>query len=946
MSGLHLQSTAMPPSASFPQRYALQRELERLLARVRTGTKRRALQALIARLGHRHDYDAVLEARATLVTAEAARGRVRARPRVPEAPPQAHRAGDAQEPRRVGRPALAVVADHQIPPAFRPDLFRAAIETIRSSPMIDVRTNPHLLVEWYATLVRPLLAEFAPSRAEELDRDIPVIEKAVVACSEQPAVCVLGHSGVGKSTLINAVVAGSRIILPQGGVGPLTAQATSVVYADESYFEVQYLGLSDLNRVRFALEKACDPSTTETAAVDPASDSPPTLGIEREDIDEADDNSTDEVQPGQTRRDRLAQRARLLIQGNQFGDADERYLVDGLRLALGNETRWGSAMTSDDLQRIERIRACLMLAKQDAPYRRAGHADDRAFLVELQSHASGFLAPLIRTLRVGWNSEVLREGLAIVDLPGLGIANDEYRQVTQHWVRNEARGIALIVDRGGLTHDSAELLRSSGFLARLLHAADDPAADPVQLLIVVVKLDQSADDSRSQEKALGTVRPWLEHFREACAKSAVLVRQQLRQQLDAFAVSSDHDVRQATQMVIDQVINDVRVFAVAAIEYRKLVEQDDTEPPKIRTAEDSNIPALVDAMREIAGERRRRLSDRVDRLVEEFADRLGTSLELLEAEWVSDERATEEVERLHQELEPELAKLRRELHSRQGAFYNFLRETLPTEIELLVDNAGQAAQRGMEDYLGELGQAHWATLKAAVRRGGTYMGARNVDLPHEFSMRFEESVAVIWSRKVLASIRKQTTALASFYAELVGKVVEWAEAQGSRVQPRLVRALHEEIKADMKRLERVGKDAVDELREKVKGSLFEIIERPIRTKSKRFVDQGLAQGTGVKRRILDLFREFVPEIVHAAKVPAKKILLENFREVEAEIKAVFDKYPDPLQAASDSILEGEAKRLRRSDARKRDDVLARLRAARAARPSTLPAPWIEEAASA
>src|SRR5205085_2651927 len=135
-----------------------------------------------------------------------------------------------------------------------------------------------------------------------------------------------------------------------------------------------------------------------------------------------------------------------------------------------------------------------------------------------------------------------------------------------------------------------------------------------------------------------------------------------------FAVSSDHDVRQATQTVINQVISDVRVFAVAAIEYRKYVEQDDTEPPKIRTAEDSNIPALADAMRDIARERRSRLTDRVERLVEEFAGRLGTSLELLEAEWLSDERATEEVERLRQELEPELAKLRRELHSRQGAF--------------------------------------------------------------------------------------------------------------------------------------------------------------------------------------------------------------------------------------------------------------------------------------
>ncbi len=799
--------------------------------------------------------------------------------------------------------------------------------------MNSVRTNPEALVEWYSSSVRPVLAEFAPSRTDELDLDIPTIEKAVRACGEQPAVCVLGHSGVGKSTLINAVVAGSQMILPQGGVGPLTAQATSVVYSSEPYFEVQYLGPSDLNQVRFALERACDPTSVEEGPVEANVDGPPRLGIEPDGLDDGD--STDEVQPGLTRRDRLAQRARLLIQGNQFGEADERYLVDGLRLCLGNEPRWGSAISAQDMQRVDRIRECLALAKRDAPHRRVGTPNDPEFLSELHGHASGFLAPLIRTLCVGWNSPVLQDGLVVVDLPGLGIANDEYRQVTQHWVRDKARGIALVVDRGGLTQDSAELLRSSGFLARLLHAADDPAADPVQLLIIVVALDRTADDSRAQEKMQGAARPWVDHFREACAKAEQIVRQQLRQQLDAFATSSDSAVRKATQEVIDQVVLGVQVFAVAALEYRKFVEQDDDALPRIKTAEDSNVPALADALRAIARERRERLARRVDRLVSEFASRVCASLEVLEADWLSDERATEEVDRLRQEVEPTLAELRRGLHARQGAFYNFLRETLPTEIELLVDNAGQAAQRGMEEFLGELGTAHWATLRAAVRRGGTYMGARQVDLPSEFSIRFEEPVAVIWSRKVLGRIRAQTNSLASYHVEVVGKVADWAEGQGTRVQPRLVRALHEEIKGDMKRLERVGKDAVDELREKVKGRLFDIIERPIRTKCTRFVDQGLAQGAGVKRRILDLFREFVPEIVDAAKVPAKKILIENFREVEAEIKEVFEKYPDPLKAASEAILEAEEKRLRRSDARKRDRVIEGIRAARAGLPEEI-----------
>src|ERR1019366_9064937 len=93
-----------------------------------------------------------------------------------------------------------------------------------------------------------------------------------------------------------------------------------------------------------------------------------------------------------------------------------------------------------------------------------------AFLRDLRDHASGFLAPLIKTLEVGWNADVLRDGMVLVDLPGLGVANDEYREVTLDWVRRRARAIVVVTDRSGLREAEAELLRTSGFPGRLLHS--------------------------------------------------------------------------------------------------------------------------------------------------------------------------------------------------------------------------------------------------------------------------------------------------------------------------------------------------------------------------------------------------------------------------------------------------------------------------------------------
>src|SRR5689334_10052308 len=67
-------------------------------------------------------------------------------------------------------------------------------------------------------------------------------------------VCFLGQAGVGKSTLVNSLVAGCETILPQGGVGPLTAQATSVSYASRPSFKAEYHPPLALSRLVAGLE--------------------------------------------------------------------------------------------------------------------------------------------------------------------------------------------------------------------------------------------------------------------------------------------------------------------------------------------------------------------------------------------------------------------------------------------------------------------------------------------------------------------------------------------------------------------------------------------------------------------------------------------------------------------------------------------------------------------
>jgi predicted GTPase len=112
------------------------------------------------------------------------------------------------------------------------------------------------LSTWYRGGVRGFLSEVAHDRVEQLDQEFARLGALGELIQRPMPVCFLGAAGVGKSTLINALVAGRDVILPAGGVGPLTAEATRVCHARERQFRVAYHPPGKLNNLLFVLECA------------------------------------------------------------------------------------------------------------------------------------------------------------------------------------------------------------------------------------------------------------------------------------------------------------------------------------------------------------------------------------------------------------------------------------------------------------------------------------------------------------------------------------------------------------------------------------------------------------------------------------------------------------------------------------------------------------------
>ena len=619
-------------------------------------------------------------------------------------------------------------------------------------------------------------------------------------------------------------------------------------------------------------------------------------------------------------RDRITayqKQAQLLVKGNQNHVSRPAYLIDCLRLALNKEPVYATIPNPDDLVRIQRISSALTAET----FRLEGSVSEKEFRQALDDHASGFLAPLIREMSVACVSDTLPEGVVLVDLPGIGVASDIHCKITSRWIREKAKAVALVVNHRGVQEAEAQLLHQSGFLNRLLYSVDNPSEDPL-LIVAVVRLDEIAGSRWRDQRASGVACRKRDFFPGTCEESRSLVLAQVRGQIERAWASAP--MQSGQKQVVENLVNSLEIHPVSALEYsRFLVDDPEDRSSFLANASDSNLPALLESLGRLAERHRETEAHRIEEPLRNLSDRLIKTLKVIEAQWQEDARASQLAARLRNEFLEFLTPLRTEYDVRKGSFREFFRETLPQVISSNVVQASASAREEISAYLEELKIFHWKTLQAAVRKGGVFHSStgRKIDLPHDFALRFEAPVAQVWGGQILKEIRRRTKSYAEDCVQLVDEVVAWAKNQGARVQPRLVEAQRDAIKADVKTLESVGKEMVKELRQMVSERLVEKIEKPIRTRCKKFVEQNQHQGTGVRNRMLGLFQELADQVTKVARGPAEEILVNCFREVEGQILDVFRQGPDPLDAARDAIIEAHERYIRNSDAQRRQKVL-------------------------
>lgn len=788
------------------------------------------------------------------------------------------------------------------------------------------------LINWYEHVVRPFLEQQAKDRIPALDNDRDRLRK-LLERRDGITVCFIGNSGIGKSTLLNALAAGHLQVLPSGGIGPLTAQATEVHYGEVPSFAVLYHKRGTLLKVGFALERRLErlaekkekAAQADTLFVDGLE------ATEKKEVleEEGDAYRTEEEGQRQDPVDAYIKQARQLVTGNQFSQKPLQYLVDAMTLACGGKMRWNSQLDPADMERVAHIRERLEFAKDGKTYVERQGENKELFTKNLTDHAAGFLSPIIQKIQVGWPSPLLKWGVVLVDLPGVGIAQDTYREVTKRYVREQARAVVLVVDRAGPTDATIDLLRSSGYWDRLVGASDDPAADPCHMLIAVTRVDDVANEewAKTSHLAKGERPKKKDVFAERVALFGPRIRDQLNEQLAKITTSDNETVQQARQAAVKNLLAGLKVHPISAPEYRRIVADDEDDRAFLSDLESTGIPVLATDLAELCKQERESRRRSIAEVSERFSRSILGELQIIEALWKDQDRAVLEAEKLRGSLEKMLGPKEKEYTRRVGAFREFLDSTIQTRIRELVLEARAVAEAEVNNYLLELRNEHWATLRAAVRRGGVWLygQSRAINLPDDISNYFQEPMAAVWSQKLLKDIRKRTSELAQDILVLVEEICAWAEQNGGATVNKAVLTRQGERIADQAaQLRQVGKEAVDELRDIVKQKLMDVIKKPIKKACDEFVERGDDVGRGVKSRILDLFVSLARHATNAAEKPAIDVLQRNFSSVREEIRLAFEGWGDPLDETAKLIVARHEDRLKRSDAQRRGRVIAEL----------------------
>jgi GTP-binding protein EngB required for normal cell division len=747
---------------------------------------------------------------------------------------------------------------------------------------------------------------------------------------------VVGPSQVGKSTLIN-VLAGQPVLATAGIGDAKTLKETVLTFSSEGdrRLRVRYISRQEAQQRRFTLETyARKQPDLKGAFVKPwNTKESAAAGVEDDAPDLSGEAASDEAVAAQRELDRrygtLVMQIKTLIYPEvrdpkkraALRDADRDSLdaatladwIDGWCMLLGHEPvagdRYGGLWRPRLADAAERLGSTAEVLESEV--------GPKPFRDAVEQHTATGLAFLVDRVELALPSEDL-EQMDVEDLPGVGNYQDPAADVARDVLAKAMRerdldGVLVVAAQNGLDQNTANLVEESAVLRRVLEGQTDLAVAVTHIDQIARQLAQDMEDQGTDEHEFPSND---EILRIASERASAPQVRRLKELLQRQVADVEEPERSARVGAVLERTRVVGVEASAAEAFRFNLRRK-IEGAFARSYEGTGVPDLLSHFKDKAQTRH---SERLGRVIDQ-TERIRGAISTDLARIARDHDIAEAVQVAAAAREGYLRALKESqlplsnswATTRERASTR-LSHGIPAQLPITQLKAQKEASKRKRAVIRGCEQAgsngtliHWATMKAALRWGGTWSGAHCLDLPGELGGALMPALLAGW-RQVTHEVENLLDAYRTGAEALLTSLDQTAAhaARSAGLQPNdaAIADAKAQLKNNLEAAVTLLNAHVDQLNERVPQRLRQVLKSHFESECERVLRENPHDHRpGYTRRLLNGYDEIGEEAIEKGAVDGVKVLRSSLDTLRQQIQTTLFEQ-DPVSFAYRRLIAG------------------------------------------
>lgn len=667
------------------------------------------------------------------------------------------------------------------------------------------------------------------------------------------AISLIGNTGAGKSTLINAVI-GARL-LPVSNNSACTAAITDVGFAEGIYSA----RIEFLSRDSWTNQLSKDFAAAKQELLDHSSQS-----LRIKDLPNV-----------------LRDRIKAVYEVN-----DDHVLTSNL---------FGSLRESPDIK-----------LSFDTGHAEITDSDLDTFRKRINRYLESRYSfwPIVKSVRIRGPFEVLHDGVRLIDLPGLNDPNEARNEVTRNYIKR-CRYVWLVfrITRN-LTKDNVDLLQSDDFARQVIR---DGRAN--SLTFIGTAADDITHEVGIEEFDLPDESTMADVVKINNSKVREKVKESLERVAETLMKNQSNEDWDAAQAIKQKLMNS-QIFAVSGKDYlcqRGCLRGE----PALDSVDQTEIPALTDYMRQICG--RFGVEAHTSAILNKLSQLKGEIRREIETQRTSiiARRQTTELQRKEIQIAASSAKgfLENKLPECKATLEGGLGKDR-VKLEERIKGGVRGALGELDSILDRWRKIHWKTLQAVCKRGGVYTGTtgRN-DFPGDFEKPILDVITIRWAEffgdrvtsQLESAVKDLNRTTEEFGRNLllqVSKITDLSDAVQNDLQKqvdnnkRSLSARHDERRSKIEdQITMKQRDLSESVRRQTRENL-----RPA------FEKASDESGSGMKDRIMDLLSREMKTTAGIVFRDVEKGMLGGVSSINDDLVRTFDtQMAEPVRKTAERI---------------------------------------------